>query len=297
MKCKNWFSILFSAMVLNIFSYPTLGENTILSNGVNQPGPIIGFSSYVDGQLIVATENDLISILIKSGETELITKPLAKGKITAVSTSLAGPPTLYVATEQSGIARSRDSGVSWSSLAAKGLPQGPITAITNHAEQENTIYVYMPEHGIYRSEDAGLSWELMDAGPQGMANIFVHTNMPGSMQTGWLFAATDSGISRSMDCFCLWQEAGEIKGKIISIIFDRKMPSHLYVLTDKAIYQSRNGGEDWILKQSPSEGLQDITISADGTIYGIDSAGRLFLSKDQSISWSALKGYSLYDQQ
>ena len=74
-----------------------------------------------------------------------------------------------------------------------------MAALTTHADRPETIYAYLSSKGIFRSEDGGKEWRLMDAGPRGGVTSFVHSNMPGSMQSGWLFVAGTHGVQRAMD--------------------------------------------------------------------------------------------------
>src|SRR5260370_2025760 len=90
----------------------------------------------------------------------------------------------------------------------EGLPGLDVIAVADHATHPDTIYAIVEERGIYRSQDAGKSWRMMDRGPRDGLVQLIHSDMPGSMQSGWLFAATSSGVRRIMDCFCLWQDAG-----------------------------------------------------------------------------------------
>src|SRR3546814_15414001 len=73
----------------------------------------------------------------------------------------------------------------------------------------DTVYAVVAEQGIYRSEDGGAGWRMMDKGPEAEIQRIIHSNLEGSMQSGWLFAATDRGVYRSMDCFCGWRNAGD----------------------------------------------------------------------------------------
>src|SRR3546814_20382130 len=60
----------------------------------------------------------------------------------------------------------------------------------------DTIYAVVAEQGIYRHEDVGAGWRMMDKGPEAEIQRIIHSNLEGSMQSGWLFAATDRGVYR-----------------------------------------------------------------------------------------------------
>jgi photosystem II stability/assembly factor-like uncharacterized protein len=94
--------------------------------------------------------------------------------------------------------RSGDGGRHW---APVGLPPSStprtITAIAVFAGGNGALYVAGLGIGVLRSEDSGQRWRLMDAGPRGGITRLVHSNMPGSMQSGWLFVAGPQGVRRN----------------------------------------------------------------------------------------------------
>jgi len=130
-------------------------------------------------------------------ESIAVPAAVGRGRINAVSIAAKSQDVLYLAGQGFGVLRSTDGGKTW---AAKydGLPSKDVIAMTAHADQPNTLYASLAGRKLFRSEDAGSHWRLMDAGPREQVLHLVHTNMPGSMQTGWFFAATAKGVSRSM---------------------------------------------------------------------------------------------------
>ncbi|MFT5389822.1 MAG: hypothetical protein ACI8PT_000001, partial [Gammaproteobacteria bacterium] len=109
---------------------------------------------------------------------------------------------IYIASPNLGVWCRHDGAATWNTQS-KGLPAKPITSLATHA-----------------SEDEGATWQLMDGGPENMTGPFIHSNMPGSMQSGWLLAVTRNGVSRSMDCFCLWRRAGGLAGEVSGLTYD-----------------------------------------------------------------------------
>jgi hypothetical protein len=54
---------------------------------------------------------------------------------------------------------------------------------------------------VFRTEDSGGRWQKMDVGPTTDVVALAHSTLEGSMNTGWLYAATSAGPYLSMDCF------------------------------------------------------------------------------------------------
>ena len=132
-------------------------------------------------------------------------RSVRRGRIAAVSVSRQSPGALFVAGPGFGIVVSRDGGATWQRLS-QGLPNLEIEAFAAHSQLGNTLYVSLAGDGIYRSEDGGKIWKRMDRGPGQEVRQLFHSNLAGSMKTGWLFAATSDGVRRSMDCFCGWRQ-------------------------------------------------------------------------------------------
>lgn len=208
----------------------------------------------------------------------------AAGRIASIAVAAAGKGGMYVAGPGIGVLHSGDGGRSWSARN-EGLPGKPVTALATHAEQPDTVFAYVGGHGFFRSQDGGQRWQLMDAGPRGGIARFVHSNMPGSMQTGWFFAATGEGVRRSMDCFCGWREAGELGRAATAIAYDPRRPQHVYAATDDGLFLSANGGEQWSRVSAPAAAIRALVVTPDGIVYAATDDGTLFRSGDGAKTW------------
>lgn len=112
------------------------------------------------------------------------------------------PATMYASGPGFGVVRSDDGGATWHPINA-GLPSLDITALALHSFRRDTLYIWVRGEGIFRTEDGGANWKRMpDQGPVDKdVRGLIHSTLPGSMNTGWLYASTPTGAYLSMDCF------------------------------------------------------------------------------------------------
>lgn len=121
-------------------------------------------------------------------------------QVRQVATTPAAPSSLYAAGPGAGVLRSDDRGKTWRTISA-GLPSQAVAAFAVHSFRPDTIYAWIEGQGVFRTEDGGTRWEKMDDGPPAPVVALAHSTLEGSMNTGWLYAATPDGPYLSMDCF------------------------------------------------------------------------------------------------
>ena len=225
------------------------------------------------------------------GWTKIALPPGVQGNaIAAMAAPAKRTGVLYLAGPGFGVLRSSDDGRNWVARN-DGLPSGDIVALAAHADQPDTLYAYIPGKGIFRSEDAGAHWKWMDNGPREGIGQFIHSNMPGSMQTGWLLVATPKGVRRSMDCFCLWQDAGELAAPVNAVSYDPREPReprNVYAATAKGFFLSTDGGEQWTRLSAPTSRITAFAVSPAGAVYAGTADGGLYRSVDQVKSWERI---------
>ncbi len=220
-------------------------------------------------------------------ESVALPKAVARGRIVSLAVSAQSPRVLYVAGRGFGVVRSADGGRTWNAIN-HGLPSNDIAALSAHADRPNTLYAVVTGRGIFRSEDAGGHWRLMDAGPRDKIVDLVHSNMPGSMQTGWFFAATTSGVGRSMDCFCGWRDAGGLRRAVIGVTYDPQQPKQIYAATEDSLFFSVDGGEQWSRARAPGGNITALVATPTQTLYAAVGEGELFRSGDRGMTWHHL---------
>ncbi|TFH87497.1 hypothetical protein EQG41_05275 [Billgrantia azerbaijanica] len=209
---------------------------------------------------------------------------VAEGRLVSATAEQA----LYIAGPSIGVQRSTDQGESWHEVD-EGLPSQDVTAFTVHRNQPETLYAVVVDDGLYQSEDAGTTWKKMDGGPAQAVRRLVHSDMEGSMQTGWLYAVSDDAVRLSMDCFCGWRPTGELDaGRVYDLAYKLDDPEHVYVATGQGLWRSDNGGQEWQQVKGDGPTLVALTLAPQGTLYALNREGELMRSEDQGQTWTPL---------
>lgn len=162
-----------------------------------------------DGYLLLAKSDGLYQSGDGGKSWERVTLPteIATKGVSQVAIRKDQPDTIYVAGEEIGIWRSRDAGKSWEKIT-RGLANERVSALALHSngyprDSRKSLFAWIADVGIYQSDDEGDNWRRSpDQGPPNQ-NVLALTHSPleGSMNTGWLYAATPDGVYLSMDCF------------------------------------------------------------------------------------------------
>ncbi len=242
------------------------------------PHPVKALTTSPSGALLVLRDNGLFTV--KDGTSTAIPLPPSQQQARPTVLAKGADGSLYAAGPGLGVWRYNNASTSWQSLNAT-LPGRGVTAMATHATQPGTLYAYLGKDGIFRSRDAGVKWVKVDSGPREPVQTFLHSDMPGSMESGWLFAGTTRGVARSMDCFCLWGDAGDLRGKVSAISYDPGAPENVYAVIKGQLHHSADGGETWTsiktpqaitaLDFSPSRGL--VIGTASGSLFALGNGG------------------------
>ncbi|MBB3231160.1 WD40/YVTN/BNR-like repeat-containing protein [Halomonas stenophila] len=241
------------------------------------------------GERLLKVASNQLSQSMNGGETwQEIPLPEAvkDGRLVTASVPATAEQALYIAGPSIGVQRSTDHGKTWHELNG-GLPNQDVIAFTVHRNQPETLYAVIAGDGLYQSDDAGGSWKKMDGGPTQPIRQLIHSDMKGSMQTGWLYAVSDDAVRLSMDCFCGWRPTGELDaGRVHDVAYALDDPERIYVTTEQGLWRSDNGGQEWQRVKGDGPELVALTLAPEGTLDGLDPEGELMRSEDQGQAWT-----------
>lgn len=163
----------------------------------------------LNGYLLAATATGLYQSRDEgqSWQSTALPPDIPANGIAHVAIRVDQPDIVYIAGEQIGIWRSRDATQTWQKVT-QGLENEQVTALALHSNgypRDNTqsLFAWVADVGIFESHDGGDTWKRSaDQGPPNRQVLaLTHTPLAGSMNTGWLYAATPDGAYLSMDCF------------------------------------------------------------------------------------------------
>jgi photosystem II stability/assembly factor-like uncharacterized protein len=208
---------------------------------------------------------------------------IAQAGIRSLAASAGQQDVLYAAGPQFGVARI-DATSGEVRQIGDGLPKPQVAALATHATQADTLYTVIPGEGIWRTQDGGKTWEKADK-RNAEARGLIHTNLKGSMQSGWLYAVLPDKIRFSMDCFCLWRNTGPVPGTVSAIGFDPSAPATMYAASDAGFFRSGDRGQTWTAVASPAPEVVGIAVNRQGEVFALSSDGNVMRSADKGASW------------
>jgi photosystem II stability/assembly factor-like uncharacterized protein len=192
---------------------------------------------------------------------------------------------LYAATNENGVWRSLDAGISWHALST--LPQVPFSLMVDPTPAHR-IYA-ATSRGMWHSSDGGVTWQ-----PTSLSNQMTFSISKGP--NGALYAGTASGVALSLDRGATWTDPdpglGGSNAFGYAITVDPKVGKKLFVTTlGSTVRMSTDQGANWSAFDEGYSGHEARKINLDPTdsnrmymasLYG----GGLFKSIDGGATWS-----------
>ncbi len=168
-----------------------------------------------------------------------------RDQVTAIAVDPHDPDVFYVGTQQSGIYKSIDGGLSWQS-ANDGIDRVYITSLIVDPASPSTIYASVDGGGFYKSMDGAKSWlptnnGIHITGSGGFSQVVID---PKNSQ--YLYAASGNELYQSIDGGISWGNIyiPQIYG-ISNLAVDSSDGNAIYIAGNTNIYRSRDAGKVW----------------------------------------------------
>ncbi|MBS1904657.1 MAG: hypothetical protein JSS75_13200 [Bacteroidetes bacterium] len=183
---------------------------------------------------------------------------------------------IYACTDD-GLYRSRDSGVSWSSLTSELIYHSAY----GFAQVDTTLF-FCTYDGLYRSTDDGLTWQLT-----GLSNKSIGTFTPIGP---YLFAGgTETGLYRSSDAGATWKTVNTGLTNL-EIMCMTSVGPHLFLGTYDGLFRSDDNGDHWA-NISANYGFDTTieTMAVIGSTVFVGTVARgVYVSTDFGSSWKSM---------
>lgn len=214
----------------------------------------------------------------------------------------AAPPNIthmYAATEDDGVFRSQNSGLTWSAFNSglEGIP-GAKNVRTVYADGSRMLAG--TSAGLFASTNGG-AWQPVAQGPeddpQNPKKLNVAVQALFKVTGGALLAGGfSSGVWRSTDNGNTWippQPGNGMPAATTVWQLDSLIPGVVFAATSSGIYRSLNGGASWQLRNDGFSGTA-LRIIADGTkpniLYALSPGNGVYRSINAGETWAPING-------
>jgi outer membrane protein OmpA-like peptidoglycan-associated protein len=207
------------------------------------------------------------------------------------------PKIIYLATENKGILKSEDNGVTWKT-SGEGISDIHIYCLAIDKDNPEIMYAGTKGRGIYRTRDGGKTWEeininiiiLPDGSYPTVKCITIHP-----VERGRIYIGTDNGLYQSNDGGDTWAYISGLPSREINCItLDPKSPNIIYVgLGYGGLYRSLDGGTSWDILFATKEAkdignaILSIVINPNNPkiIYLVSGSGGIIKTIDGGSVW------------
>jgi photosystem II stability/assembly factor-like uncharacterized protein len=201
-----------------------------------------------------------------------IGQELTRDMISVIIIDPGDPEVIYVGTENAGIYKSIDGGVSWRSIN-KGLKQASIVSIVIDPIDTKILYASVsPQSDIYKTIDGGENWQTADEGIRD-ENSTYNLLVIDPTNNEHLFFSTQNNLYASINQGGYWTliKSDQLCPKDIysskSLLVDSRNSETLYAITfgsssvcTAGLYKSIDGGKTWTITGLQAELLDFIVV-------------------------------------
>lgn len=224
-----------------------------------------------DGTPLAATQQGLLVLgdtwTVRSlPESQVLSLAFVPGEASTVLASVFSPTQ---PSSPTGILRSEDGGLSWTSAAPGFAPSQFVF------DARNPQRVLATAQTVVRSADGGRSWDAVDA-PRDIVAL-------AALADGSFAAAGESGVLRSRDGGATWQRTALVKNALLGLASPGG--TRVLVAGDRGLWRSTDGARSFrpasvgFSVQSPSS----IAVDAEGTVF-LGNPG-VMVSHDLGAHW------------
>jgi uncharacterized repeat protein (TIGR02543 family) len=218
--------------------------------------------------------------------------------IQALAVDPADANTIYVGTQQNGIVRTANGGLSWTA-GSTGLPLEEFRVLTIDPNDRATLFAGMRPSGIYVSHDGGTTWtsanngmnfeyvEDIEVNPSASSIIYVLARLSAPTYEQGIFKTTDGGLSwvKLRDAGMGWWTGGGIAVDISDPAFET-----FYVASNQSVLKTTDGGASWMEYPVSTANTETIVIHPTNPqiLYAGTVGEGVYKSENGGETWAAM---------
>ena len=226
--------------------------------------------------------------------------PLEQAIITmAVSPDVAHDGTILAVTSDGTLFSSTDRGGTWRTVSLPGSGMAMSVALSATFDKDGLMWVSLPEGQLVSSADRGQTWiDSYITRPASAASALAASPEVG--KDGLVLAATlEDGVLRSLDRGRTWSPGnfGLLDLKTLGLVVCPSFAAEqiVLVMTESALYRSRNGGLSWKEAGFWEDALQCAVFSPafaeDRRAWAGTEKNGLMQSQDGGVTWQPVSTF------
>jgi tetratricopeptide (TPR) repeat protein/photosystem II stability/assembly factor-like uncharacterized protein len=232
---------------------------------------------------------------------------LPRDQITAIVVDPTDPGIMYVGTENAGVYKSIDGGLSWQP-AGNGLGGTNIGTLIIDPNLPSTLYAGVINGGVYKTIDGATTWLPVNSGIDLLGGELVSILAIDRQNSQHLYFTQRQHVYETSDGGTTWAQLNNpaCMTDISNLAINPQDPKNISIMELKdnnswqcsmGIYKTQDDGKTWTLVPIPvpqsSNGYQDNSLAIDSrnanNIFFGDYEGNLYASKDNGTTWSQTK--------
>jgi len=199
------------------------------------------------------------------------------------------PNTLYIATANNGIYRSRDAGANWEILN-NGLTDLQVRTLAVSPRDDAVLYAGTATSGVFKSTDRGETWIAVNNGLTDQDIYHLHFGSAGGLfQQPPLFAGSGIRLFRSVDEGESWVQLQPLPRGTYATLAINPRDEDMLIVAATDVYKSLDKGNTWQSSSSgfPGQGANDLLFPR-----AADTSGRVLAATNQGVYQSTDAGTS-----
>ena len=232
---------------------------------------------------------------------------LPRDQVTAVVVDPTDPGIIYVGTENAGIYKSIDGGLSWQP-ALNGLGGTNIGTLVMDPNSPSTLYAGVINGGVYKTIDGATTWVPVNSGIELPGGELVSILAMDRQNSQHLYFTQRQHVYETSNGGTTWTQLNNptCMTDISNLAISPQDPKNVFVMEFKdnnswqcsmGIYKTQDDGKTWTPIPAPvpqsSNGYQDNSLAIDSrnsnNIFFGDYEGNLYASRDGGMTWRQTK--------